>query len=75
MTFLTHDKRQLDFLWIHTSLHVNSAPHILSPGIDITESREASENLRRLGQHDRMTGLHNRNTFTEDANIYIGKHK
>jgi diguanylate cyclase (GGDEF)-like protein/PAS domain S-box-containing protein len=74
MTFFTHDKRQLDFLWIHTCLHVKSAPHILSLGIDITESREASENLRWLGQHDRITGLLNRNTFTEDANIYIGKH-
>ena len=32
---------------------------------DITELKQAQEELRRIAQHDRLTGLPNRETFTE----------
>jgi len=75
MPFFTDDGRKLYFLWTHTCLHVNDEPHILSMGIDITERKEAAESLHWLGQHDRITGLLNRSSFTELANDYIHKHR
>ncbi|WP_269619345.1 putative bifunctional diguanylate cyclase/phosphodiesterase [Zhongshania sp. BJYM1] len=73
-TFFTADGRKLDFLWTHSSLCVGGDRKILSLGIDITERREADESLSWLGQHDRVTGLLNRSSFTEDANNYIDIH-
>jgi len=75
MPFFTDDGRKLYFLWTHTCLHVNDEAHILSMGIDITERKEAAESLHWLGQHDRITGLLNRSSFTENANEYIAKHR
>jgi len=75
MPFFTDDGRKLYFLWTHTCLHVNDEAHILSMGIDITERKEAAESLHWLGQHDRITGLLNRSSFTELANDYIGRHR
>lgn len=75
MPFYTDDGRKLYFLWTHTCLHVNEEAHILSMGIDITERKEAAESLHWLGQHDRITGLLNRSSFTEEANEFIGKHR
>jgi len=75
MPFFTDDGRKLYFLWTHTCLHVNDEAHILSMGVDITERKEAAESLRWLGQHDRITGLLNRSSFTENANEYIAKHR
>lgn len=74
-TFYTADGRKLDFLWTHSSLQVGGELKILSLGIDVTERREATESLRWLGQHDRVTGLLNRSSFTEDANNYISKNQ
>lgn len=74
-TFYTANGRKLDFLWTHSSLLVGGELKILSLGIDITERREATESLRWLGQHDRVTGLLNRSSFTEDANNYISKNQ
>ncbi|CAA0080782.1 Cyclic di-GMP phosphodiesterase PdeR [Zhongshania aliphaticivorans] len=74
-TFYTADGRKLDFLWTHSSLLVGGELKILSLGIDVTERREATESLRWLGQHDRVTGLLNRSSFTEDANNYISKNQ
>ncbi|WP_373095279.1 EAL domain-containing protein [Zhongshania sp.] len=75
MPFFTDDGRKLYFLWTHTCLHVNDEAHILSMGIDITERKEAAESLHWLGQHDRITGLLNRSSFTENANEYIANHR
>ncbi|GAA4088995.1 EAL domain-containing protein [Zhongshania borealis] len=75
MPFYTDDGRKLYFLWTHTCLHVNEVAHILSMGIDITERKEAAESLHWLGQHDRITGLLNRSSFTENANEFITKHR
>lgn len=74
-SFFTADGRILDFLWTHSSLYVGGELNILSLGVDVTERREASESLRWLGQHDRVTGLLNRSSFTENANHYIGAHQ
>ena len=74
MPFYTDDGRKLYFLWTHTCLHVNEEAHILSMGIDITERKEAAESLHWLGQHDRITGLLNRSSFTENANEFITEH-
>ena len=74
-SFFTSDGRKLDFLWTHSSLFISGELSILSLGIDITERREATESLRWLGQHDRVTGLLNRNSFTEDANNYISRYQ
>lgn len=73
-SFFTADNRQLDFLWTHSSLNIDGDRKILSLGIDITERHEAAESLRWLGQHDRVTGLLNRSSFTEDANNFIKNH-
>lgn len=74
-SFFTADGRKLDFLWTHSSLHIDGELKILSLGIDITERREANESLHWLGQHDRVTGLLNRSSFSEAANNYIRKYK
>lgn len=73
MPFFTEDGRKLYFLWTHTCLYVNDEAHILSMGIDVTERKEAAESLYWLGQHDRITGLLNRSSFTELASEVIAK--
>lgn len=75
MPFFTEDGRTLYFLWTHTCLFINGDPHILSIGVDITERKEAAESLYWLGQHDRVTGLLNRNSFIEDASKLISEYR
>ncbi|NKI17067.1 EAL domain-containing protein [Spongiibacter sp. KMU-166] len=67
MPFFAADGKSYDFLWIHTTIHLQNQRQILSLGIDITEHRRAEESLRWLGAHDRVTGLYNRATFIDEA--------
>ncbi|WP_269619811.1 GGDEF domain-containing phosphodiesterase [Zhongshania sp. BJYM1] len=75
MPFFTEDGQKLYFLWTHTCLYVNDEAHILSMGIDVTERMEAAESLYWLGQHDRITGLLNRSSFTELASEVIVQYR
>ncbi|MGJ8686492.1 MAG: putative bifunctional diguanylate cyclase/phosphodiesterase, partial [Spongiibacteraceae bacterium] len=74
MSLFTADGEQLDYFWLHTSISVHDTICILSIGIDMTERRKAAESLRWLGRHDRVSGLLNRTTFSEEADHWISQH-
>ncbi|MBD2858560.1 GGDEF domain-containing protein [Spongiibacter sp. KMU-158] len=67
-TFRTH-------LWVHSQTQFSGQDMFLSVGMDISERVEAQESINWLGQHDRITGLLNRNTFIERAADYIQRHQ
>ena len=61
----------LHFLWTHSLIEFDGDTLILSLGVDITEAKRAEESLHWLGEHDRVTGLLNRSTFIEKAELLI----
>ncbi|MBW2940373.1 putative bifunctional diguanylate cyclase/phosphodiesterase [Zhongshania aquimaris] len=74
MAFFTDSGHKLYFLWTHSCLQINGESRILSMGVDITERKETAQSLYWLGQHDRITGLLNRGSFTESASEAIAKY-
>ena len=69
--FLSYSGELRHFLWTHSRVEIDDESLLLSLGVDITETRRAEESLRWLGEHDRVTGLLNRATFTEQADLHI----
>ncbi|MCF8112150.1 MAG: diguanylate cyclase [Desulfobacteraceae bacterium] len=61
-------RKDLTFLVSTTLLRHKKNPLVLLAIMDITERKEAEENLRRMSFRDSMTALYNRNFFEEEMN-------
>ena len=71
---VNHNGEQLELLWVHTTVEENDELLFLSVGVDLTERKQAAESLSWLGEHDRVTGLLNRNTFIDRAREHVHQH-
>ncbi len=69
---LTKDGELLHMAWYHSSLSDKGQGHkILTIGLDISERKQAEDNLGWLASHDSLTGLFNRRRFSEDLERVI----
>lgn len=57
--------------WLHTAIDNEPGRVIMSVGLDITLQRETESRLRWLSGHDAVTGLLNRNGFTQELQNII----
>ena len=55
----------LEFLWLHTALKRDNDDVVLSVGMDVTERNHTQAQLAWLHEHDSITGLVNRQYFTQ----------
>lgn len=68
------DGKKLDILWSSKSIKTDmSKKVIVSIGMDITERKEYEENIRHMAYHDSLTGLPNRDMFSNEIDIMIEK--
>lgn len=69
---VTKDGESLHIAWYHSSLSDKGQRHkILTIGLDISERKQAEDNLGWLASHDSLTGLINRRRFSEDLERVI----
>ncbi len=64
---ITKNDESRTITWIHSHLENDSdtAPNLISVGIDITDRKKAESRLSWLADHDHLTGLYNRRKFQE----------
>jgi diguanylate cyclase (GGDEF)-like protein/PAS domain S-box-containing protein len=71
------DGSKRDIAWLHSRLGIliGNAPVILSIGLDITEQKQAEQNLAWLADHDSLTGLYNRRRFQHELERSLAEAK
>ncbi|MCF8026595.1 MAG: PAS domain S-box protein [Desulfobacteraceae bacterium] len=69
------EEKEYTFLVSTTLLRHNEDPLVLLAIMNITERKEAEENLRHMGFRDSLTSLYNRNFLEEEMNrLQDGRH-
>ncbi|MCO6412441.1 MAG: EAL domain-containing protein [Thiogranum sp.] len=69
----TRNAQKRTITWLHGRLDgdEDSAPVILTVGLDITDRKEAESRLAWLASHDPLTGLFNRRRFQEEFELAV----
>ncbi|THB65335.1 MAG: EAL domain-containing protein [Gammaproteobacteria bacterium] len=70
---ITKDGESIHMSWFHSSLSDKGTQKhkILTIGLDISERKQAEDNLGWLASHDALTGLYNRRRFSDDLERII----
>lgn len=76
INFAAKEGKKLDILWSNKVIKTDRGNKVIvSIGMDITERKKYEEKIRYLAYHDSLTGLPNRDMFSNEIECLIGSKK